>query len=153
MKKFLFAITSVVAMCFCNIANICATEIQGLFREYWGAYMHLRQQIEASSQSDQKEAAIKFVNELFHKDLSSCVISELKDVSRLPTQNESEAVLELVSLIQSKGIRIDEVRVMDALSIVSYFTDESIKIATFDVLYRAKEENCRDSCCVDFIRK
>ena len=67
------------------------------------------------------------LNAQFRKEQSPLVFNELCRASRQPLSKESDGVRELISLIESKGIKIDGVKFMNALSLANYLTAQATK--------------------------
>ena len=134
MKKTIFAIISAVSMCCGNISNVVAADPIALFKEnyekYNRSFQELKEKLKKSPTPSEIEDIYKEMYELnaqFNKEQSPLVFNELGRASRKPLPKEAEGVRELISLIESKGIKIDGVRFMDALSLANYLTNQATK--------------------------
>ncbi len=128
-----------------NISDVYAADPKDLFRKEWSKYVYLRNEINVMNLPDrEKIERAESLDAKFIRELSPFVIDELMEVSREPLAKEFEGVRELILLIQSKGIKIDEVRFVDAVSLSRRFTDKATKDRIISMLSTGNEKECKD---------
>lgn len=162
MKKTIFSVMSAIVICCSNISNVDASDFDlSGFNEKYSKYYQLRVQYESKVEelcdSEQRlpeyQAACSMITKLdeefsqYKLPFIRGLIHELIRASRNPLPKELEGVSELVSLIQSRGINIDEVRFMDALSLTNYLTNQATKNEIIPMLLTANK-----IACTNFIR-
>lgn len=159
MKKTIFAIISAVSMCCGNIINVSAADSIALFKENYDKYNRSFQELEEklgkSPTPSEIEDIYKEIDELnaqFKKEQSPLVFNELIRASRNPLPKEFEGVRELIALVQSRGIKVDGVRFMDAISLANYLTDSKIKSEMIPMLFLASKRACTNFIQTHFNR-